>query len=95
MRTEGARTNGLDKSASLRQQLEEHRKNPSCAACHARMDALGFGLEHAIEGLALLTLDGGLDRAACLLQPAHLGLPGGATIGLPSRNRLTTIVTFQ
>ena len=32
--------------ASLRQQLEEHRKNPTCAACHARMDPLGFGLEN-------------------------------------------------
>ncbi len=32
--------------ASLRQQLEEHRKNPTCAACHARMDPLGFALEN-------------------------------------------------
>lgn len=31
---------------SLRQQLEQHRKNPTCAACHARMDPLGFGLEN-------------------------------------------------
>lgn len=33
-------------TASLRQQLEEHRKNPTCASCHARMDPLGFGLEN-------------------------------------------------
>jgi hypothetical protein len=33
-------------SASLRQQLEEHRKNATCASCHARMDPLGFGLEN-------------------------------------------------
>lgn len=33
-------------ATSLRQQLEEHRKNPTCAACHARMDPLGFGLEN-------------------------------------------------
>jgi hypothetical protein len=26
--------------------MEEHRKNPVCAACHARMDPLGFALEH-------------------------------------------------
>ena len=32
--------------ASLRVQLEEHRKNPTCASCHARMDPLGFGLEN-------------------------------------------------
>ncbi|WP_395138469.1 DUF1592 domain-containing protein [Armatimonas sp.] len=33
-------------ATSLRQQLEEHRKNPTCASCHARMDPLGFGLEN-------------------------------------------------
>lgn len=32
--------------ASLRQQLEEHRKKPLCASCHARLDPLGFGLEN-------------------------------------------------
>jgi mono/diheme cytochrome c family protein len=33
-------------SASLRQQMEKHRSNPVCASCHAKMDALGFGLEN-------------------------------------------------
>lgn len=33
-------------AVTLRQQLEEHRKNPACAGCHARMDTLGFGLEN-------------------------------------------------
>ena len=32
--------------ASLRQQLEAHRTLPSCAACHERMDPLGFSLEN-------------------------------------------------
>ncbi|HJZ58576.1 MAG TPA: DUF1592 domain-containing protein [Gemmataceae bacterium] len=31
---------------TLRQQMEQHRANPKCAACHARMDPLGFGLEN-------------------------------------------------
>lgn len=31
---------------SLRQQMEQHRKDPSCASCHARMDPLGFGYEN-------------------------------------------------
>jgi hypothetical protein len=30
---------------TFRQRLEIHRTNPECAACHARMDPLGFGLE--------------------------------------------------
>jgi hypothetical protein len=29
-----------------RQQLEAHRKNPTCSSCHRRMDPLGFGLEN-------------------------------------------------
>jgi hypothetical protein len=33
-------------SASLRQQLEQHRANATCASCHSRMDPLGFGLEN-------------------------------------------------
>src|SRR5581483_2767105 len=31
---------------TLRQQMEQHRANPSCAACHAKLDPLGFGLEN-------------------------------------------------
>jgi hypothetical protein len=33
-------------SGTLRQQMEEHRANPVCASCHARMDPIGFGLEN-------------------------------------------------
>jgi hypothetical protein len=43
---------------SLRQQLEQHRKNPTCAACHARMDPLGFGLENFDATGAWRTNDG-------------------------------------
>jgi mono/diheme cytochrome c family protein len=31
---------------SIRQRLERHRANPSCASCHAVMDPVGFSLEH-------------------------------------------------
>jgi hypothetical protein len=31
---------------TFRQQLEAHRTKPECAACHSRMDPLGFGLEN-------------------------------------------------
>ena len=33
-------------TGSMRQQLEKHRANSTCAGCHARMDVLGFGLEN-------------------------------------------------
>ena len=41
----------LDESAvgtttTLRQQMDLHRKDPTCASCHRRMDPLGFGLEN-------------------------------------------------
>jgi hypothetical protein len=35
----------IGQSASMRQQLEQHRANPACAGCHARMDVIGFALE--------------------------------------------------
>ncbi len=30
---------------SLREQLEVHRRDPACATCHRRMDAIGFAME--------------------------------------------------
>lgn len=37
-------------SLTLRQRLEQHRARASCAACHARIDPLGFALE-AYDGI--------------------------------------------
>jgi hypothetical protein len=34
------------KGLSFREQLELHRKKPSCAGCHEKIDPLGFGLEN-------------------------------------------------
>jgi hypothetical protein len=33
-------------AASVRERLEQHRRNPACASCHSRMDPLGFALEN-------------------------------------------------
>ncbi len=33
-------------TGTLRQRMEQHRTNPSCASCHETMDALGFSLEN-------------------------------------------------
>jgi hypothetical protein len=35
---------------SLRERMEKHRSNAACAACHQRMDPLGFALEN-FDGL--------------------------------------------
>jgi hypothetical protein len=37
---------GKSKPTSLRERMEEHRKNAVCASCHSQMDPLGFALEH-------------------------------------------------
>ena len=34
------------KVLTMRERMEEHRKNPVCAGCHVRMDPLGFALEN-------------------------------------------------
>jgi hypothetical protein len=36
----------IGKTATLRQQMEQHRSNPACRSCHARMDPLGFSMEN-------------------------------------------------
>jgi mono/diheme cytochrome c family protein len=45
-------------TGTLRQQLEKHRSNPTCAACHNRMDVLGFGLENYDAVGRWRTMDG-------------------------------------
>ena len=37
---------GPELTGTLRERMEQHRSNPSCASCHKRMDPLGFGLEN-------------------------------------------------
>ena len=37
---------GGEKPASMRERMAQHRKNPVCASCHAKIDPLGFALEN-------------------------------------------------
>ena len=34
------------KTLSMREAMTQHRANPSCATCHARMDPIGFAMEN-------------------------------------------------
>ncbi len=45
-------------SASMRMQMEEHRKNPVCASCHSKMDPLGFAFENFDAIGQYRTMDG-------------------------------------
>ncbi|MCE9534779.1 MAG: DUF1592 domain-containing protein [Planctomycetes bacterium] len=48
-------------TGSLRSRLEIHRKNPSCANCHAKMDPIGFALENFDAVGAFRKKDGAFD----------------------------------
>jgi len=65
-------------TASLRQQLEQHRANPACAVCHTRMDPLGLGLENYDAVGRWRTKDGKFDIDSTGT------LPGGRTFRSPA-----------
>jgi hypothetical protein len=46
------------KRLSMRARMEQHRANPSCAACHRLMDPVGFALEN-FDGLGRWRVSGG------------------------------------
>ena len=48
----------IGSSASLREKMEQHRADPTCAVCHKQMDPIGFGLENYDASGAWRTLDG-------------------------------------
>ncbi len=69
---------------SVRERLEEHRKNAVCATCHSQMDALGFALEH-FDAVGRWRA---ADEAGTAVD-ASGALPGGAPFeGLPGLRSL-------
>jgi hypothetical protein len=56
-------------TGSLRQRMEQHRKDPSCAVCHEHMDSLGFAFENYDAVGAFRTKDGNfpIDPSGTLL----------------------------
>jgi hypothetical protein len=64
-------------AGTLRQRMEQHRANPSCAACHEQMDGIGFALENFDATGAWRTQDGTekIDAAGTL--------PGGRSFNGP------------
>jgi mono/diheme cytochrome c family protein len=48
----------LGKTTTVREMLEQHRANPVCASCHARMDPIGFSLENFDAVGQWRTMDG-------------------------------------
>jgi cytochrome c553 len=71
------------KGLSIRERLERHRKDPSCASCHARIDGLGFALESFDPVGAWRTRDEGAPVDATASRPG-----GGTIAGLPGLRAL-------
>lgn len=78
---------GGETFGSLRERMQQHRSNESCAVCHRKMDALGLGLENfdAIGGWR--DKDGRFD-----IDPSGT-LPGGRRFGGPAE--LMTILVEE
>ena len=68
------------KLLTMRQQMEEHRKNPACAACHKVMDPLGFALENFDATGKWRTNDGGNPIDASGVAPDGFPLNGPADL---------------
>lgn len=67
------------KPASVRERMEQHRKNPVCASCHARMDPLGFALENfdAIGGWRATDADVTIDPSGVMPDGTPFDGPEG------------------
>jgi len=76
------------KPMSVRERLEEHRKSPACASCHATMDPLGFALENfdAVGRWRSRGEDGArIDASGVLPDGARVDGPGSLREALLSR----------
>ena len=77
------------KATTVRERMEEHRKNPACAGCHARMDPLGFALENFdAVGQWRTSADGSaIDPSGSLIDGTKLDGIGGLRKMLSSRGQ--------
>ena len=68
---------GQQLTGTLRQRMEQHRADPNCASCHARMDPIGFGLEN-FDGIGAWRLQEGnakIDPSGTLVSGENFNGP--------------------
>jgi hypothetical protein len=77
-------------TTSVRQRLELHRKNPSCASCHSVMDPVGFALENynAIGAWRERDGDTPIDASGTLIDGTRVVGPADLTTALLSNPEL-------
>jgi hypothetical protein len=80
------RTDG--KTLSMRERMEEHRSNPSCASCHKIMDPIGFALENFDLTGKWRDIDGKatVDSSAELVDGTKLNGPASLRQAILSRS---------
>ncbi|MEE8130310.1 MAG: DUF1592 domain-containing protein, partial [Vicinamibacterales bacterium] len=81
---------------SMRERMEQHRANPVCANCHARMDPLGFALENfdAVGKWRETEADTVIDASGRLPDGTTFdGLPGLRSVLLERQDEFVTTVT--
>ena len=67
-------------ATTLRELLEQHREDPACANCHAKMDPIGFALENYNAIGAFRKKDGGLEIDTTAELPDGTTLDGIADL---------------
>jgi hypothetical protein len=76
---DGFNPHGTGGKLTLRQAMEQHRANPTCAVCHSRMDPIGFALEN-YNGIGKWRV---LDDTGATIDSSGV-LPGGQTFNGPA-----------
>jgi hypothetical protein len=90
------------KDVSVRQRLEEHHTNPVCAACHTKMDPIGFALENydgtgvwrTRDGLDLIDASGTMVDGTPVNGPASLRAALMAKSDMFIRNFTQRLLTY-
>jgi len=88
--------NADTKGMTMRQRMEQHRANPVCASCHARMDPLGFALENfdAIGRWRTIDAKNPIDPSGTLPDGKKFEGPAGLrTVLLTKRDEFASTVT--
>lgn len=83
-------TGKANPDAPLREQLEIHRADPSCASCHRVMDVLGFGFENFNAIGKFRQLDGKFEVDASGELPGGLKFDGAVELTKLLRSRYGT-----
>ena len=85
------------KVLTLRERMQQHRANPVCASCHARMDPLGFALENFDATGQWRTMEAGapIDASADLPDGTRFEGPAGLRKMLLGQSEQVATATIE